>query len=349
MRALQRTTSCLWIALFACACSAHPPAQLARTHAAHATCAGRKKPDKSHHKPHARKQKSEAPAPPEPSEFERPEEPLSAPPAFNQQPEPPPSAAEEPEPSAAEEPEPDVLETPSIPEPAEPAADGGERLRLRIAPAGGAGARHLELPTRPGTRELDTGLIAALGVGVSVRGMLGSQWLLAAEAQYRTLVGLKAGLVSSQDTSVRSHSLGLAIGPGYRFGERGSVELRFMLGWALRGLRPVTELSLPSVSFHGPLLRPELHIPLAGELITIRIAPELIFPLGISTTLPTGASGFAQSGLGIGGELSLDVRLAEPLYLGIEYRESRVHVATSWGADLFDLERFATARVVLQY
>jgi hypothetical protein len=339
MLARARMLSSLWMALIACCTD--PPELPAHAHATHApVCAGRKKSDKSHHK-RSRKKKAEAPAEPEPS-------PIEAPPAFEPEPEPEPEPETPPPPPSAAEEEPAFDQDPT-PEPAEPAAESGERLRLRIAPAGGAGARHLELPTRPGTHVLDTGLIAALGVGVSLRGMLGSHWLLASEGEYRTLVGLKAGVGSSQDTSVRSHSLGLAIGPGYRFGERGSVELRFMLGWALRGVRPVTELTLPSVSFHGPLLRPELHIPIAGELITLRIAPELILPLGISTTLPTGSSGFAQSGLGIGGELSLDVRVAEPLYIGVEYRESRVHVATSWGADLFDLERFATARVVLQY
>lgn len=179
--------------------------------------------------------------------------------------------------------------------------------------------------------------------------MLGSRWLSAAEGKYRSLLGLKAGANTNQQTTLRSHHLGLALGPGYRFGERGSVELQVMLGWALRGLRPVTEQTLPSFSWHGPLLRPELLIPLLSERITIRIAPELIAPLGITTTLPAAAGGFAQAGLGIGGELSLDVRVAEPLYLGLEYRESRVTVATSWGADLFDLERFATARVVLVY
>lgn len=348
MRAGRNITACVWLALLCCACRADVP-EHTRSRAAHASvCASRKKSDK-HHKKHARKKKHDDPSPSESFESN---EPLPAA-AAQEEPEPepepvppplPPSAADEPLPDSALEPEPEPE-----PEPEAPPAAGSEHLHLRIVPAAGGGARHIELPTRSGTRQLDTGLIAALGVDLSLHGMVSSQWLLAAEADYRTLAGLKAGTAASQETSVRSHSLGLAFGPGYRFGERGSVEVRFLFGWALRGVRPVTELTLPSVSFHGPLLRPELHIPIAAELITLRIAPELIVPLGISTTLPTGSSGFAQSGLGIGGELSLDVRVAEPLYLGVEYRESRVKMATSWGADLFDIERFATARVVLQY
>lgn len=70
---------------------------------------------------------------------------------------------------------------------------------------------------------------------------------------------------------------------------------------------------------------------------------------GIHTTLPDAEGGFSRAGLGIGGELSLDVRLSERLYIGIDFRESHVTASSFWNVDLFDLERFALAHVILQY
>lgn len=226
-----------------------------------------------------------------------------------------------------------------------PPPDGAaERLIMRASVGFGAGTRVFHLPTRTFERDLESGFVPALGAGLAISGMVSSQWLLSAEAQYRTLVGLHVA-----QTSVRSHGVNVSVAPGYRFGPRGSVELRLGLGWGFRGLRPVAPGELGSTSLHGPFVRPELRIPISDGLFTLRIAPEVMVIAGIHTTLPDAEGGFSRAGLGIGGELSLDVRLSEPLYIGIDVRESHVTASSFWNVDLFDVERFALAHVILQY
>jgi hypothetical protein len=269
------------------------------------------------------------------------------------QPTPQPKAAaapSEPEPSESEEAE---AEEQAAPESAAAGSDGGgsEPISVRIRAGGGAGARMLTVPTRTGGSQIDTGFaFPAIAIGIEGQVVLGGHVILGASADYRTLLGGRAVQqigADTHDSSVSSHSFGVGVMPGYRFGARGSTELRLFLGYGFRTLSPV-DTALPGATSAGVVLRPELRIPLAGEVLTLRLAPEVMVVLTHDTTLPGNVAGLDPVGVGFGGEVSLDVRLASMLLLGVEYRESHVSVASGWNTSFSDVERFAVGRLTLQ-
>lgn len=257
---------------------------------------------------------------------------------------PPPMAAVEEE---SGEPEPDA-QTPELDE-QEPAT----AFLFELSAGIGGGTRDSDLPTRLGEHQLNTGLFPGVSIGLRLGTTLGAHALLRASADYRTSLGL-VGLqgteeqrASAMSTPLRSHGVGFGIEPGYRFGGAESVSLIVHLGWYFRGLRPIAQLALPELSWHAAVLRPELHIPFS-RAVTLRLAPELLVVAGLETSLPD-ATGIAHSGVGYGGEASLDVAVAEPVSLRLEYRESHVSLGTAWARKLTDVERFATLRVLLRY
>jgi hypothetical protein len=214
----------------------------------------------------------------------------------------------------------------------------------------GGATRDSALPTRLGEHQLNTGLFPGVSVGLRFGGMLGPNALLTASADYRTSLGLQGAesqRATDMSTPLRSHGVGFGIEPGYRFGAAGSVSLIVHLGWYFRGLRPIAQLALPEMSWHAAVVRPELHIPFSSA-VTLRLAPELLVVAGLETTLPD-ESGIAHTGMGFGAEASLDVRLAAPVSLRVEYRESHVSLGTAWSHSLTDVERFGALRVVLRY
>jgi hypothetical protein len=288
--------------------------------------------------------------------------------------EPPRSAEPEPpEPDPAPEPAPPPTAaaaaavaptTPSAPDAAESvaaeplpaAADdsaASEGLSVRASAGGGMGARTVRVPTRAGGSQLDIGFsFPAIEVGLDVQHMLGSHWLLAGELHYRGMFGLTVtnplAFGGTVQTSVSSHSVVGGVAPGYRFGERGSADLRVLIGWTFRGLY-TGDASVPSGTIQGPVLRPELRIPIADGLFTLRLAPELIVVILSSATLAVNVAALQQVGIAFGGEASFDVRLTDAVQLGLEYRESYGLVASDWGNDFIDLERYALARISLQF
>ena len=285
-----------------------------------------------------------APAPPPAAADEQPE---------REEPEEP-EDAEVPRPPAAEaQPEqeaPLTAEPESAPEPSA-VVEPSEHLRLSLSVGPGAAVRELEVPTRVGLRKLATGVYPGLALSITVHGMLGEHFRLAASGDYRTSLGLEGvespPLGATRESSLRSHSLSFGLAPGYRFGAADSVVLQLFVGWIFQGLRAVVDEAFPSLSWHGAVIRPELIIPF-GDRVTLRVAPELVAVAGIYTTL-VGRTGLAGSGIGLGGELALDVRLSAWLSLGFDYRESHMSLGSSWGANLSDVLRFGSVRLNLRY
>lgn len=239
---------------------------------------------------------------------------------------------------------------------AEPAAAGsgaqaGSDFVFELSAGLGGAMRQSELPTRLGLRQLDSGLFAGVSLGLRLSAALGERAVIQASADYRTSLGLQGSenqRATEMSTPLRSHAVGFGVAPGFRFGAGDSIRLLLHLGWYFRGLRPIAQLALPEVSWHAAVVRPELLIPLAGATVMLRLAPELLVIAGLDTTLPD-QSGISRSGLGFGGEASLDIRVAAALGLRIEYRESHASLATAWAGKLSDVERFAAVRVLLLY
>jgi hypothetical protein len=275
------------------------------------------------------------------------------PPAPKPAPEPTPPPVAAAEAAAPDEPD-DAQPVAAAPDDA-PANDSNssEALSGHASVGGGGGMRSVRVPTRTGGEQVDTGFhFPAFEIALGAQLMLSDQWLLGAEAEYRGMfgVGVTQPLVNGTtvQASVSSHSVVAGVAPGYRFGARGSIDLRLLVAWTFRGLYPSDD-SVPGGSIQGPLLRPELRIPFANGLFTLRLAPELILVLVSNATLRLTAPGLEQVGFGFGGEVSLDVRLTDAVQLGLEYRESHVSIASAWNNDYLDLERYAIARVNFQF
>jgi hypothetical protein len=238
--------------------------------------------------------------------------------------------------------------------------DDGPRqgLALQASVGIGPGVHGLRVPTPTevgGFGEVDTGLAPAASLAAAAQLGLG-QWLLSAEAQYRTFFAgapyqtqpetLNGVMTQSISSPLTSHSFIIGASPGYRFGGRHSVALMLLVGWTYRSLQASNE-TLPGSSLRGFVVRPALHIPFGDGVFNLRVAPELIVVQSSETNalgfMPTQASG----GSGWGAEISVDVRLAKLLGAGLQYRRSRVSATRSSGDPAIDEEWYVAVQAVL--
>jgi hypothetical protein len=239
------------------------------------------------------------------------------------------------------------------PSTSEPSASR-QRMTARVALGPGVGARSLRTPSASGERSLATGLFPVLDVGIGADADLNEHVAFGVQAHYQTSLGLHAterelGTGQTKRTSLRSHRLDLGVLPAYRFASAPArAELGLFLGWGWRGLRSIVDINIPAYTLQGPVLRPELRIPIGGAAVVLRFAPELMLIAGVTDALRT-LGGTARYGIAWGGEASLEIRLIAAAHLTLAYRESHASLSTGWGSTLSDSERFATASLVLDY
>jgi hypothetical protein len=231
-------------------------------------------------------------------------------------------------------------------------------LALQASVGFGPGVHALDVvsPVDGSSSRLDTGLAPAASLAASAQLGLG-QWLLRAEAQYRTFLGSESALpadantmsglrTQASETRLTSHSFVIGASPGYRFGGRDSVALLLMLGWTYRSLHEAEGL-LPGVSLTGFVARPALHVPFGDGVFCLRFAPELV----VVQQSETNARGFmpsqASGGIGWGAEAGLDVRLAKLLSAGLQYRRSRISATRTTGQPAVDEEWYVSIHAAL--
>lgn len=223
-------------------------------------------------------------------------------------------------------------------------ADAGIAFLLNVG--GGVGSRSNLVPTRSGGTGIETSFAPALDVNAFLHFPLGEKLFARLGGSYRTLFALstpyfdRAGLPAQSSLSSHSFLGGASVG-AYTNGPE-SLAWQVFLGWAYRGLS-AAEPSLPSSSIQGPALRPELLIPIANGVITLRIAPELILVVGASSKVPQNVPGLASVGFAYGGEATFDVRISTVVGLGLQFRESRALISSDWGTSAQENERYITA------
>lgn len=236
----------------------------------------------------------------------------------------------------------------------ESAATSGEssRARVTLGVAGGTTYRLIEIPAQGGRRRLDTGFVPA--VALELRGSFGGArvWL-DVSARYQTSLHTFGTQHATDPTSqvlktpIRSHRLELGVTPSLSFASSpAGVVGGVFVGYGLRALASVAELRVPRFTEHGPLLRLELDIPVIGNALRLRVAPEAAALLSISRAVrrigATDALGFT-----FGGEASLRLQLVEWLQIGVDYRESRVWLHSSLSDPFRDVERYVLVGVQL--
>lgn len=239
-------------------------------------------------------------------------------------------------------------------------AEDGPRqgLALQASVGIGPGVHGLRVPTPTelgGFGEIDTGLSPAASLAAAAQLGLG-QWLLRAEAQYRTFFAaapyqtqpeaMNGVMAQSISSPLTSHSFIIGASPGYRFGGRESVALMLLMGWTYRSLH-ASNATLPGSSLRGFVVRPALHIPFGDGVFNLRIAPELIVVQSSETNAFAFMSTQASGGTGWGAEVSVDVRLAKLLGAGLQYRRSRVSATRSSGEPAIDEEWYVAVQAVL--
>jgi hypothetical protein len=291
------------------------------------------------------------------------------------EPEPEPDLASEPTPQREERAEPapqtpppeeEIMEDPELSErlatSAAPRDDGprqGLGLHASVGIGPGVHALRVPAPMLPSSYgEIDTGLAPALELSAAARLGIG-QWVLRAEAQYRTFLGIEpaplpsppgqpgnTGTPPTAASPLTSHSFVIGASPGYRFGGRNSVELQLLLGWTFRSLQ-ASVATLPSATLNGLLARPAVLIPFGDGVFCLRLAPELIVVRASETNaqgfMPTKSSG----GVGFGAEVAVDVRLAKLLGAGLQFRRSRIAAQRSAGDPAIDEEWYVAVQAVL--
>jgi hypothetical protein len=268
------------------------------------------------------------------------------------QPAPPPTAAEPPPDWAQQQQQPgeEGEEQQQAGESKPSESDPADAFVVRLSAAGGVGERVNDVPTHDGVRALDTGFAPGFEVGLGTEGVLGGHIVLSGSLTYRTVLGAKASQVFADGTAVNagvsSHAVVVGVAPGYRFEGPGSADLRLFLGFGYRTLSP-SDASLPGSTITGPIIRPELRVPIADGALVLRIAPELILAIAPKADIAHYVTGLSSVGVGIGGEANLDVRISKQFYIGVAFRESRVNVSTAWGLNFFELERLIALKLSL--
>jgi|GEM_PF-2482219 len=243
------------------------------------------------------------------------------------------------------------------PRDAEAASTSDDGMVIRLHAGLGLGTRAILVPTPPmsgrGNR-IDTSYVPALDIGASLELGLGPKWRLRFLADYRTVFGLSAGYLTPANvmtsSSLSSHSLIAGASVGHLSDGRDSFGVHMFLGWAYRSLSP-DQPSLPGASIHGLVLRPELEIPIANRMLTLRLAPELILIVAPNATLPMNDNGLAKAvGIALGIEASIDLHISKMIGLSLQFRESRGSTASGWaGQSAVENERYITLRLLVQF
>lgn len=237
----------------------------------------------------------------------------------------------------------------------EPAAASDEGMWFPLHAGIGVGSRAIRVPTpptRPGGNRVDTEFAPALDIGAGLALPLGTAWQLRFLANYRTVLNLNAAYLNTAGmmavSALSSHSFIIGTSLGHVSDGRDSFGIHVFLGWAYRSMS-ASDVSLPSAGIQGVVLRPELEIPIANRLLTLRLAPELILVLSPSATLPANDNGLAGAiGYAFGGEASIDLHISQTIGVSLQFRESRATTPSGWGSDAIENERYFALRFLLR-
>jgi hypothetical protein len=228
----------------------------------------------------------------------------------------------------------------------------GDPPELRSAVSLGAGAGvagHVAtLPTRTSERSVVTEPFPAFDLSLSAA-LSSGRWSVGFSGYYQTSAGLRVGDEHSERVALRAHSIRLGVLTSYRYGRSlNGPRLAVLVGWMVRGLRSVAELTVPAYTLHGPLLHPELQLPIARGAVTFRVGPELGWIWSASRELREATSA-GSSGIALGAELALDFRIVDEVHLVLDYHGSYAILSTAWSRHFRDVEHVGTVRGELRY
>lgn len=228
------------------------------------------------------------------------------------------------------------------------AASDGEfpALHVRVSGGVGVGSRSVNWPNSGETWAVETGMFAAFDLNASFHIAVSSACALGLDLSYQTSVGAKVTenhvAAATEDIGIRSNELAglFAIALGGP-----SFTITPAVGYGTRGLRPaVHHLLTPSGSLAGPLARLGARLAIT-DAVALRVVPEAQYVLVGDAFQELG---IARTGLGVGGEVALEVAVSAEVSLELSGRIAHAWMDTTSGTSAQDTERFATARLVWQ-
>jgi hypothetical protein len=220
------------------------------------------------------------------------------------------------------------------------------RPLVRVYGGGGLGMRSFDWPSSGERRAVDTGVFAALEVGIKFLLALGDSVALGASFAYQTSIAHEIEekhLAGESDTlRIRAHRLDATF--VVQVGSSSSFQVAPAIGVATHNLRPeVHHLLTPSYSLVGPVLRLTFRIPIGP--IALRIAPEGAW---LVTDDPLEEIGVKGGGPAVGAEVAFELPLSRKLGLELTARDVRAWLPSRDGAKATDTGFFATTRLVWQ-
>lgn len=222
-------------------------------------------------------------------------------------------------------------------------AEGAPAKALTVWLSVGTGAtqRAIAFAGADGAGRLETAMVPAIDLQVRGRLSLGTAFV-GLSLRYQTSLwadSVQGGQPSAGSaSSIRSHRAEGGIVPGVRFGSgEDAVSLSALMGYGVRAFASVVPMRVPSFSLHGPLVRLQVEIPIAG-LLCLRLEPE--GQLILAGAELSRLASLRGPGIAIGGQASLGLVVQAFLRLEASYRESHIRLDSYGSEALSDVERY---------
>jgi hypothetical protein len=222
-------------------------------------------------------------------------------------------------------------------------------LRIRVHAGVGVGTRDVEWNADGRAERVELGAFPVFDLSLAVALRLSDSVALVPRIDYQSSLAFQeveeARMSAPADrVGVRAHRFAALLALPILLAGDGSVSIAPAMGLGVRNLRPeVHHLSTPAYSLTGPLAQLGVNVPV-GELIALRIMPE-------AQWLFVGAGlrerDVQDTGLSLGGEITLTVKVLNALSTELSYREAHALLSSLEG-DASDVERFVTLRAVAE-
>jgi hypothetical protein len=231
----------------------------------------------------------------------------------------------------------------------------GERpVAVLLGLGGGAGMHETTLPVAGGTQKVPMSAFPAYDIVLHVDGVSDGKLTPGFHAEYRSSVGYTLSETPvngvKESTAARTHELRVEGVLNVNFGHsRRDVSLPISFGYQWTNLRTDAELAdIHRFTLSGPHLALALRVPISDGAVVLTFGPDAGMILQVSDGLQR--AGISPTGLSLGGEAQLLVRLGERFALRLLYREAHASVSSSKSSEsLSDVQRFITAGVALTY
>ena len=241
-----------------------------------------------------------------------------------------------------------VQATAATPGPEAPESDEAALLAQPFAGVG-VGSRAVEWATPGDPATVETGMFAAVEIGLRVALAPSQSFSIGPQFTYQTTLNheVTEKHVDGEPTTlgIRSHRFEGVLAATIRFGSSHDWYIAPALGYGVRSLRAeIHHLLTPSYSLGGPLGRVTLRVPF-GDDVGLRIGPEVQW-LSVGAALQE--LNVESSGIGLGLDAAIEIAIAKRLSLEFTFREAHAILSSSerQGASASDAERFITARLV---